>query len=59
MKGWRTILVQVAALLTVAGSYFAGAMEISEAIKLAFAAVTIIFAAMKGNAIVEAVKNGK
>ncbi len=59
MKGWKTILVGVAALLTVAGSYLTGAMELSEAIKSGFAALALIFAAMKGNSLIDAVKNGK
>ncbi len=60
MRGWKTILVGVAALLTAAGAYFTGAMELQEAIKSVFAALVVIFAAMKGNDIKEAIlKNGK
>jgi hypothetical protein len=59
MKGWGTIIVGIAALLTAVGAYLTGAMELSDAIKAAFAALAVIFAARKGNTMIEAIKNGK
>ena len=51
LKGKKTILVQLGALLTAGGAYLSGTLELGEFLKIMWAALTLIYGAIKVNRI--------
>ena len=49
LRGKKTIIVQVGAVMTALGAYLSGAMELQEMLKILWAAFTVIYGAMKIN----------
>ena len=49
LKGKRTIIVQLGAVVTALGAYLRGALDLSEFLKTLWAAFTLIYGAMKLN----------